>query len=257
MSLHIGKHKAEYETHSDFASIASSNIISDHSSDLWDWLQQEQAKPGEIHIILDNTGTEHFSDLCLADWLITRNYCDKVIFHCKVYPWFVSDVTKNDFVWLLDEMMRVASSLDPGRVMESISKKWRLYLSEGKWEIKDNLFWNSFYPYTHMHQVAPRLFSEMSAAGKLWIFKGDLNYRKLVYDCKWSFSEDFNVALGSLARKDTSTKKPAILALRTCKADVVVGVDKDKIKKLDSILPNDYDQGWLVCGKYGVIQFSI
>jgi len=37
-----------------------------------------------------------------ADWLIQSGTCSEVRFHGKTLPWFVSDVTRKDFNWLLN-----------------------------------------------------------------------------------------------------------------------------------------------------------
>ena len=40
------------------------------------------------------SGFELFSDLVLADWLVTLSpFCSEVVFHPKLRPWFVSDVS--------------------------------------------------------------------------------------------------------------------------------------------------------------------
>ncbi len=46
-----------------------------------------------------------FSDpICAADFLIQSGLAKEVRFHGKRYPWFVSDVTKKDWDWLLNSM---------------------------------------------------------------------------------------------------------------------------------------------------------
>jgi hypothetical protein len=60
---------------------------------------------------------------------------------------------------------------------------------------------------SHMHSVAPALYRELSSS-KLVIFKGDLNYRKLVGDLEWNVDDSFQRALRGF--------RPApIVALRT------------------------------------------
>lgn len=41
----------------------------------------------------------------LADFLIQSGLAKEVRFHGKRYPWFVSDVTKKDWNWLLNTMV--------------------------------------------------------------------------------------------------------------------------------------------------------
>lgn len=40
-----------------------------------------------------------------ADFLIQSGLAKQVRFHGKRYPWFVSDVTKKDWNWLLNSMV--------------------------------------------------------------------------------------------------------------------------------------------------------
>merc|ERR1719270_259814 len=57
-----------------------------------------------IDIVMDNAGFELFSDLCLADFLITTGLASMVRLRVKVHPWFVSDTSKKDIDWVLQEM---------------------------------------------------------------------------------------------------------------------------------------------------------
>lgn len=52
--------------------------------------------------VLDNAGFELYCDFVYADWLIQSGTCSEVRFHGKTLPWFVSDVTRKDFNWLLN-----------------------------------------------------------------------------------------------------------------------------------------------------------
>lgn len=83
----------------------------------------------------------------------------------------------------------------------------------------------------------------------LCIFKGDLNYRKLVADAMWvPYETSFSTALGDLAHAGVR-----VLALRTCKADVVVGLhSKAQVEKLDE---KHGRLGWRTSGKFAVVQF--
>lgn len=79
----------------------------------------------------------------------------------------------------------------------------------------------------------------------LVFFKGDLNHRKLTYDCRAPASTPFETAIGSMASKAGA---PKICSLRTIKSDVVVGLGKDgdeTAKRLDS-----EEAGWKISGKY-------
>jgi len=105
-------------------------------------------------------------------------------------------------------------------------------------------FWCTGYTFWDLHSEAPDLFLHLSRSD-LVLFKGDLNHRKLTYDCAAPASTPFDVAIGPMA---SSAGAPVIASLRTVKSDVVVGLgpDGDEIaERLDKAEP-----GWKISGKY-------
>jgi hypothetical protein len=91
---------------------------------------------------------------------------------------------------------------------------------------------------------APDLFLHLSNSD-LVIFKGDLNHRKLTYDCHHPPTEGFETAIGPLASEPGT---PPVLSLRTIKSDVVVGLPAGMAERLDKEEP-----GWKISGKYAVV----
>lgn len=71
-----------------------------------------------------------------------------------------------------------------------------------------------------------------------------LSYRKLTGDVAWPSDTPFETAIGPLAGAFP------LLSLRTNKADVVVGVEKEVAEKLDA-----EGLGWRVNGKYALVSF--
>ncbi|KAJ3089084.1 hypothetical protein HK102_007241 [Quaeritorhiza haematococci] len=227
-----------------------------------------------IDIVLDNAGFELFVDLCLADWMVHSGLASEVVFHVKEYPWFVSDTTVADFEWTLDAAQRFAKTLHssvptsagdaniPPSTPPRLAQ-WRSHLETGSWKIEVHPVW-----------TVPHSFWDMGAVGKSWlnsvfgldksrnskssslvIFKGDLNYRKLVYDCEWPTTTSFQEAIGpymstTFSAQNSDVKAPAILALRTCKSNVAVGLKEGQEKQLSAV-----DRDWMVNGKWGMIQF--
>ena len=61
------------------------------------------------------TGVELYSDLCLADALLHYGLADEVVFHGKPFPWFVSDVTRDDF----DETLAICLAEAPAGAQAS------------------------------------------------------------------------------------------------------------------------------------------
>jgi hypothetical protein len=98
-----------------------------------------------------------------------------------------------------------------------------------------------------MHTYAPDLYNDFAAESQLLIFKGDLNYRKLVGDRQWPIDTPFRVAL------DGFTPAP-LLSLRTLKAEVVVGLSSATIDRIRQRFGTD--RQWMVNGEYSVIQFE-
>ena len=72
------------------------------------------------------------------------------------------------------------------------------YKKEGKWVYEQHLFWYTGYTYWDLHSEASDLFLHLSCSD-LVIFKGNLNHRKLTYDCAAPASTPFDVAIGPMA----------------------------------------------------------
>jgi len=228
------------------------NLISDASSRIWDYVSTLKGK--RIDFILDNAGYETYNDLVFADWLMTKGFASSIVWHCKQIPWYVSDTNIKDFNWIIDTCINPPDSLkdfDNSNVIE-MAKRWKSYLDNGQWILNDDIFWTSNYPFWHMAIFAPKLYEYLSDSSLL-IFKGDMNYRKTVYDCYWPFTQPFNEACGNFGKPSPISGKPfpPFTCLRTCKADVITGLEEGVSEKLDQRCKE-----WLVNGKFGVIQFN-
>lgn len=106
-----------------------------------------------------------------------------------------------------------------------------------------NDFWTSPYDFVAMEKQNVELFRVLQQS-KCLIFKGDLNYRKLMGDINWEPTTEFSKAL--------RTFRPTnVCALRTIKADTVSGLQKGKAEELTT-----KDPKWMETGEYGLIQFA-
>ncbi|XP_031206973.1 damage-control phosphatase ARMT1 isoform X1 [Mastomys coucha] len=191
-----------------------------------------------VDIVLDNSGFELITDLVFADFLISSELATEIHFHGKTIPWFVSDVTVRDFNWIVERMR--SSNLES---MSTCGANWETYVRMGRWVYHDHAFWTLPHPYCAMAQVAPDLYAELQKAC-LVLFKGDLNYRKLMGDRKWKFTFPFHQALSGF--------HPAPLcSIRTLKCELQVGLQPGQAEQLTASDPH-----WLTTGRYGIFQFD-
>ncbi len=118
------------------------------------------------------------------------------------------------------------------------------YEKEGKWVYEQHPFWCAGYTYWDLHSEAPDLFLHLSRSD-LVIFKGDLNHRKLTYDCAAPASTPFDVSIGPMG---SAAGAPVIVSLRTIKSDVVVGLGQDGDQVAEHL--DQTEPGWKISGKY-------
>ncbi|EYB85176.1 hypothetical protein Y032_0303g1893 [Ancylostoma ceylanicum] len=192
----------------------------------------------ELHIVLDNAGPELMGDLLFAEYLMETKLVDKTVLHGKEYPYFVSDVTGGDFEWTLAELNKI------GGVFHKMYQKLAARVKKGELVFHDHRFWTYPQPYCEMKSFAPELYRELSEASII-IFKGDLNYRKLVGDREWPYETPFKTALCGFL--------PApVLAIRTLKSETVAGLPDDVAERMR----NEPDRKWMVTGDYGVAELA-
>ncbi|KAF8990259.1 DUF89 domain-containing protein [Cyathus striatus] len=235
-------------------------ILKDDQEKVWDHLQT--LSKSRIDFVLDNSGFELYTDLVFADFLVTYTpYVSKVVFHSKLIPWFVSDVTPIDFRAAIDSLLDPAffevkaENTKAYEHLLAMVSRWKQYVTEGIFSLSVPVdtplggslessvgnFWTTPYPYWNMKSHAPALYEELQESS-LVIFKGDL---KLTGDIRWPASTSFATALGPLAGAFP------LLSLRTNKADVVVGIEQKIADKLD-----DSGEKWRIDGRYALISFA-
>ena len=192
----------------------------------------------QIDIILDNAGFELFTDLCFAEFLLFHGIAKKVKFHGKRMPWFVSDVTREDFEWSLSEL-----SSNKDNQLAAMAKRWQQHLRDGSWLYTSHDYWTLPHDFAHMKSTCPELYEELSEADFLF-FKGDLNYRKLTGDLLWPTTSSFHATLRGF--------HPApLVSLRTLKSDLVVGLKEGRAQEIQ-----ENDKDWMLTGTWAVIQSS-
>lgn len=226
--------------------------------------QKSGKKDRRIDIVLDNAGFELYADLALAGYLLHSGLATEIVLHPKNMPWFVSDVVPADFGNLLNTLNNPASSFaadpdshDPPPALALTEKHtvdlqflfahWAGLHAEGKLRLQSNEFWTMPGGYWRLPATAPELWEDLKGA-ELVIYKGDLNYRKLTGDAAWDPTAPFEEAIGPLG----GNSGVRTLALRTCKADVVVGLPQGKDEELRE---GDVQRKWAWSGKWAVAQF--
>ena len=203
----------------------------------------------DIHIVLDNAGFELLTDLVFAGYLLESGYAQKIVFHGKRMPWFVSDVMTEDLHYLINGFLNGTIYNDINATdqteLQQAGRYWKSLIQSDRLEFRTELFWTTQHPFGRLPIVEPGLFEDLADAD-LVIYKGDLNYRKLTYDGLWPHSTPFSQALGPLAKKHDGQGIRS-LVLRTAKADVCVGLKPGQEK--------DLEEGWTRHGKYAVVSY--
>lgn len=190
--------------------------------------------PGEVHIVADNYGSELAMDLVLADALTNEPFSRRVMLHVKMHPMFVSDATASDvrdFIWVL-------TTSDQNARVTAFGKRLYDALESGRLRLAPDLYWNSSYV---LAQMPPRLIKTFANAA-LVIFKGDLNYRRVMGDRLMAAETPIAAVTG--------TFRPPLLMLRSMKSDVICGLPAGLAEKLD-----ESDRAWRTNGKRCVVQF--
>ncbi|KAI0896391.1 DUF89-domain-containing protein [Annulohypoxylon nitens] len=235
--------------------------------------KNEGKKERRVDIVLDNAGFELYVDLILAGYLLSSGLATLVVLHPKSIPWFVSDVLPADFAALLSALA------DPKRFYETPSddeklqnitpsslsdkdaadlgflfQEWARMHAEGQLIMRPNNFWTHAGSYWRLPSVEKDLFDDLKTS-EVVIFKGDLNYRKLTGDAAWDPSTPFVEAIGPLGPGSGVN----VLALRTCKADVVVGLKPGQDEEIRATEGGSDETGarkWAWSGKWAVVSFS-
>ena len=225
-----------------------------------------------VDLVLDNAGFELFVDLILAGYLLAAGLATTVILHPKNIPWFVSDVVPKDFGDLLnaladpqkfyttpsDDEKHAGTTPAPLSEKETaelgfLFQHWSSLHADGKLVIRPNSFWTEAGSYWRLPGTHPELFEDLKNS-ELVIFKGDLNYRKLTGDAMWDPTTPFAQGIGPLG-KGSGVRT---MALRTSKADVIVGLppgEDERLKGTEGGGGPDGERKWAWSGKWAVVQF--
>ncbi|XP_016928558.1 damage-control phosphatase ARMT1 [Drosophila suzukii] len=192
-----------------------------------------------VDYICDNGGFEFFTDMLLFEYMVDNKLATQVRVHVKAIPWYISDVTRADVDWTMKYLIEHRDEL-----LSTVGKKWAKLMSSEKIVIAPtSYFWTGPQPYFVMVESDLELY-RMLTTSRLAIFKGDLNYRKLMGDYIWDSAEEFITCLRGF-------RPTNICALRSVKCEVVCGLPEGLG---DALLRADHN--WMISGNYGVIQYT-
>jgi len=205
------------------------NLLVNDTQRVWEYLTQ---KPGRrLGIITDNAGTELLMDLALTDFILGEGLAERVDLHLKPQPFFVSDAMPDDV-----EAGLVALKTG-GDIAHASEERLRSHLDTQQLRLRTH--WH--YATSLFYFQLPDDLREELASVDLVILKGDVNYRRLVGDVHWPPTTPFEQA--------TAYFPAPLVALRTMKAELIVGLDETEAERLW-----EDDPKWMVNGQRGLIQ---
>jgi uncharacterized protein with ATP-grasp and redox domains len=206
-----------------------SNLLVNDTQQVWEYLIRKPRR--RLGLIADNAGTELLMDLALTDFILSQGLAERVDLHLKPQPFFVSDAMPDDVEMGLDALKTGGDAAYAlGERIRSYQENQRLGL-RAHWHYATSLFY---------FQLPDELRAEL-ASMDLVILKGDVNYRRLVGDVHWPPITPFE--------RVTAYFPAPLVALRTMKAELVVGLDEGEAERLWADDPT-----WMVNGRRGLIQ---
>jgi hypothetical protein len=184
-----------------------------------------------VHFVADNAGRELLSDLVLIDHLLATGLTPALTLHVKPRPYYISDATTAD---VMAGLRRLAAA---GGESARIAGRLRGELVGGRLALGAHPFFCAPWSYHHM----PEDLAETFAGASITIVKGDLNYRRLAGDLSWPPDTPFDEV--------TAYFPSPVAALRTLKSDVLTGIPRDHLARLDA-----GGTAWRTDGGHALIQ---
>jgi uncharacterized protein with ATP-grasp and redox domains len=204
------------------------NILIDHTARVYAILSSGVE---QVHFINDNVGADILFDLVLAEFILSQNWAERIVFHLKNQPFFVSDAMNGD-IYATTSSLSSQTDREVVRIGRSIDQ----HIQSGKIELTDDVFWTSCLMFTQMPSY---LVNDLSQAD-LVILKGDVNYRRLLDDLHWPHTAEFAAI--------TAYFPTTFVSLRTLKAEILVGLPPGQAEAIQAV-----DPAWMINGKRGLI----
>jgi hypothetical protein len=224
--LGFAAHSARFELPE--VDVAAHELVVDDTDRIWRVLRSG----GPVCLVTDNAGRELLADLLLVDELLAGGRASEVVLHVKPTPYFVSHATAAD---VPASLRRLGAA---GGHATTAARRLREEFRRGRVRLRTSWFHTAPFEFDAM----PDELAADFAHAALTVLKGDLNYRRLVGDRAWPPATDASVAAAWFPGP--------VVALRTLKSEVVVGVPDDRGAALDRRRPD-----WRIAGTHAMVQF--
>lgn len=208
--------------------VSTGGLVVDDSERVWAAIDAG----GPVCLVADDAGRELLADLLLIDVLLESGRVAEVLLHVKPTPYFVFDATTPDVAAGLRRLgVAGGHAATAARRLQDAFRAGRVRLRTSWFHVSPLEF-----------DAMPDELAADFARATLTILKGDLNYRRLVGDRAWP---------ATTAASTAAARFPGpVVALRTLKSEVVVGVAAQRLAELDAAQPD-----WRIAGTHAMVQF--
>lgn len=216
------------------------HLLVDDTILVWNCLLRAKGQKDIIlDYICDNGGFEIFTDLLFMEYVLDHHLVTQVRLHVKAIPWYISDIMEHDVHWTIEYLQKF-----PNAMVSNLGNKLHRLMAARRIIVAPlSHFWTGPQSYFVMIDSNSELYNYISHA-QLAIFKGDLNYRKLLGDYIWDSTEEFITCLRGF-------RPTNMCAMRNVKCEVICGLPEGLTDFLFRV-----DSTWMISGKYGVIQYT-
>ena len=211
-------------------SAGNDDLLVDDSFQVWNAFQKGGVE--RLDIVCDNAGPELLTDLAFADMILTQQLAGRVVLHVKAQPYYVSDAMIQDVNASVQSLRRSTE-----KAVSFLGARLEDELQDGRLRCSDHPFWTTCLT---LFQVPPDLLHDMSQA-QLTLFKGDVNYRRLLDDRHWPPTTP-------LAQVPNQVLNDYV-TLRTVKSELICGLASGQSEQMTR-----RDPKWLINGCWGLVQ---
>ena len=177
------------------------------------------------------------------DHLLAQGWAQRVTFHLKNQPFFVSDAMPQDIRRMTHLLQApgtdASASADAGASVAELGNRLGKALAERRLTLTTDPFWTQCLGFRDMSNAVRAPLQRAD----LVILKGDVNYRRLLDDRHWPPSTPLAIAADDFPRP--------FLVLRTLKGEIIAGLEPGQAEHLAA-----EDPTWLINGLRGLIHLE-